>query len=384
MKKLICILIAVNLIVAGFFVLIKNGENTNESTGAIYVSRRKPEDIQKIEVLKKEESYIFTFDKEWICSDRGDVKLNQDKVGELLYDAAVISALEVIDSDVASTEKYGIEDEKIKVTYKDGGEFSYAFGNKIINSNRYYFYSFERNTVYAVTAQKKKALIKSLLSYRQINALKCNVDSICKIETENLKIEKTDGVFLSLAPNKAVLDKEKIKEFLIKNFFEISLENISEKPENFDRQKAREIIISDIYGTEDRFLVYLNNGECYMYIESENVSVKADKTLMNIDLGLFWDNYIFGEDIKSAKIGSPDKEYVLNANEKKILSKITAVDFVEKISDNLIASVLIEGETVREYKIYEYDLRYVIVSDDHGKYLVTAESFEDILKNVVN
>ena len=74
----------------------------------------------------------------------------------------------------------------------------------------------------------------------------------------------------------------------------------------------------------------------------------------------------------------------MNTEEVSSLSEIAAVDFGKRISDNFLADILVEGKNVCEYKIYKYNLRYVLVFDGFGEFLVTAESLDDILKNVVN
>jgi len=165
MKRLIYILIAVNLCIILFFAFVVNNHKT-DNPEVLYVSYKNAEDIKKIEVSSKDERYTFIYDSKWFLMDDESVILNQNKVEELAYQTAVISALEVIETKAKALKKYEAFEERIKVTYDDNREAEYIFGNKILNTNRYFMYSVNDSTVYGVTAGKRSALFKGLEFYK--------------------------------------------------------------------------------------------------------------------------------------------------------------------------------------------------------------------------
>lgn len=377
MKRLVYVLIAANLLIIIAFAFVFNKAEKDVSSEVVYVSRENVENVKRIEVLSTGNSYILELDDVWEYIGNKALTLNQKAVQELAYDVAVISAMEVIETNTDNVGKYGISDAVIKVTYNDGMEYSYAVGNKILNSNRYYFYSFKDKTVYSITAAKKEALFKRLTDYRKITALKCDINNISIIKFGDILIENIDDKFIVTSPHTALASKEKIYNFLLKTFGKISNKNVIG---HFENLSGIYISITDKNGCSDDFTLYLNDGEYYLYIESENIDVKAPDNLTDINIWSFVSSNVFELGEKAA-LSINGEKYTLTYEQISDLCNITAVDFGRNNFGKVLAVITSEQYV---YKICEYNSRYVLINDGYGSFLVTVESIDEILNNVVN
>lgn len=229
-KKLL-ILLAVLIVAAGGYFIIKSVTDKNDSADGITIYSEEKDNITSINITKGSDTVTLEKDSDGNFNAAGEsgFEIDSDKTAVIFETLSSLKVKQKISDDIADASKYGLDSPVLTIDVKtsDNNDKTLKFGNLNENTSMYYFSISGDNSLYYA-----ESTVFDSLNADRLTLVKR--DTISDINSDDVKsVDIKNGDFTA----SLTLIKEKKES----DSYDISYES-ADKKENFTSDKVNDMI----------------------------------------------------------------------------------------------------------------------------------------------
>lgn len=339
-RNIIILTLIIALLGAGYWFVYKYEpkEEVEDSPSHNYTTlfKTERENILELNITLPDESYLVSKDgTKWVVNNDKTIAVSQSKLDTLMYEAAAISAKELVDENPADLSVYGLlsPERKAVIKTKDGKETAFLAGSKTVDGE-YYFVMIEgENKVYLKSITSVESLMKSLYDLRDSVLYSVSEEDLSKItikktgndeivlETENVGTNEEPMYEWKIkAPLKGEVENYTLSEDVIAKILSISHDMPAKGKTEAECGLLSPYAVYSVTADDEKYVVTIGNldGE-YRYVKVSGNDgiylVKNDKlTFVDVQYSKLMMKLIHLEnitDVNGVTIKRAGEEYVL-------------------------------------------------------------------------
>ncbi len=436
-RTILIFLVVIALLGVGFYFVMQydpQAERPAETGSQLYMYKTDVQNIAALSITNPNGSYYLQkIDGLWVANSDPAIGISQDKVKTLAYQAANISAVQLIEENAVDVSPYRLDKPRrsITITLQDGKDIVVVIGSATEDSALCYAMINGENKIYTKLSATCDNLIPSLdelfdnvlysMTKEDIGTITMEKAGARVISLEKQPADSVDGKttfeWQMLLPLKKTANEFTISEILLNSMNIMTASRVIPKPEHdkdygFTAPKAR-FSVKNTDGTKVYTILVgnENSGKCYVKLDDASTTIyeipKSNLAFLDYHYLEFVDKTIHIENIQDVTkvhltglgkdyemtISEANKGYSINGKTipeqtfktiYQTMVGITMDDFTQSSPDGEAVNFSIRyqkasgGENKVEFLTYD-DRNYRVTINGEGNLLIRKKQLENLI-----